>query len=70
MDEKAIETWSKIADLFNVHPRTMIRRRDELLKAGIIFYKKRRHGQKAIVSAFPSRLKDWMQSKSIEGKYF
>lgn len=69
-DEKVIETWAEIAKMFNVHPRTMMRRRRELQGAGIIFYRKRRHGQKPVVMAFPSLLKLWVQRKSMEGKIF
>jgi hypothetical protein len=70
VDERAIETWPRIAEMFNVHPRTMMRRKKELQSMGIIFYRKRRPGEKPVVMAFPSLLKLWMQRKSMAGKNF
>lgn len=66
--ERAIEGWEKIASMFNVTARTMIRRRQELRDAGVIFYRSR--GKRRVVCAFPSLLKAWVSKKSAHGEDF
>jgi hypothetical protein len=69
-EETAIEGWTAIAKMFGIDKRSMIRRRDELLEAGIIWYGKKRVGRKChkVVRAFPTNLKSWQIKKSAKGE--
>ena len=69
-DEKMLETWPEIAKVFSVSPRTMMRRKKELKADGIIFYRKRKAGEKRVVCAFPSILRLWIQRKGMDGENF
>jgi len=72
MTESAIEGWDQIAAMFNVSTRTVQRRKEELERAGAIFYRwKSSKGRKVrVVCAFPSSLRTWMAEKSKKGEPF
>ncbi len=76
-DETAIQGWTRIAAVFGVHRRTMMRRAREMERAGIIFYRKvpcltksGSHFPQRCVFAFPYALKMWAAKKSIDGEKF
>ena len=69
-EETAIHGWNAIARLFGVSTRSMMRRRRELLEAGVIFYMQMGQPRKRVVSAFPSALKAWISLKSAKGEDF
>lgn len=69
MSETAIIGWKAIARMFGVSPRTMIKRRKELLAYGVIFYMHLGRPPKKRVCAFPSLLQRWTIIKQDrEGK--
>ena len=68
--EKVIRGWNNIAEMFGVHPRTMIRRKKELQEAGVIFYMTIGQPKHRVVCAFPSLLKVWMAKKAAQGEEF
>ena len=68
--EVAIRGWANIARIFNCPERTMIRRRDDLRRHGVIFYRVEGRPPRKYVYAFPSLLKAWMIKKASEGNNF
>ena len=68
MEEKAIQTWPKIAEYLGVSRAKAITLKDELIEAGAIFYIRRRGGLRPKVAAFPSRLRLWTSLKAQRGE--
>jgi len=69
-EEKAIQGWGNIAAIFGVHPRTMMRRKEELKQAGVIFYMTLGQPKRRVVCAFPSLLRTWISRKAAKGEDF
>jgi len=67
-NEQAIIGWKAIARMFNISLRSMIKRRDEMLNSGAIFYMNLGKPPHKRVSAFPSVLKAWQIRKSAKGE--
>lgn len=68
--EVAIRGWVNIARMFNCSQRTMMRRRDDLRRHAVIFYRVEGRPPRKYVYAFPSLLKAWMIKKASEGNNF
>lgn len=68
--EKSIEGWLAIAELFQVSTRTMIKRKEELQKSGAIYYRIKGKPPRKVVCAFPSKLKQWIADKSKKNELF
>lgn len=68
-EETAITGWLSIAKMFDVDIRTIMRRKDELIDAGAIFYKWTGSPPHKVVCAFPSVLKAWISKKSAKGEF-
>jgi len=66
--EQAIPGWEAIAFSLNMNIRTAIRRKDELIQAGVIFYMIKGRPPRRQVYHFPSRLKTWTGLKSMAGE--
>jgi len=67
--EVALEGWEEIAAMFKVSPKTMMRRRKELLQSGAVFYMlKGTQPARKVVCAFPSILKIWVSKKAARGE--
>jgi len=66
--EIAVQGWQAIARSVGWSLRSAYRRRDELKKAGVIFYRKTGRPPKKAVFHFPSRLRDWIAVKSVAGE--
>lgn len=67
-EEHAIVGWKDIAKMFNIHPQTMMRKRDELIEAGAIYYMMKGRPPYKTVCAFPSVLKAWIALKARKGE--
>jgi len=71
MFETAICGWSEICRLLgHVNRRTMMRRRDDMLRHGVIFYRVTGKPPRKNVYAFPSIIKAWTMKRASEGKMF
>lgn len=68
--EQTLEGWVEIAVMFRVSKQTMIKRKDELQKAGAIFYKVKGSPLHKVVCAFPSSPRKWIADKSKRGEFF
>ena len=68
--EVAIRGWSEIARMFACPERTIMRRRDDLRRHGVIFYRVEGRPPRRYVYAFPSVLKAWAIKNASEGKNF
>jgi len=62
--------WDAIADVFKVSKQTMIKRKDELMEYGAIFYQYKGRPPRRVVCAFPSMLKTWAGTKTTKGNIF
>ena len=69
-DEKIIQGWSAIAEMFDCSVRKMQSYRKELRDGGFIFYKNMGLPPRLTVCAFPSSLKRWIAIKSAKGEIF
>ena len=69
-EEKVIQGWENIANVFGIHPSTMRRRKKELQNAGVIFYMITGQPKRKVVCAFPSLLKAWISRKAARGEKF
>ena len=69
-DEKIIQGWSAIADMFGCSIRKMQSYRKELREGGFIFYKNMGLPPRLTVCAFPSSLKRWIAIKSSKNENF
>ena len=65
--ERALIGWKPIAQMFGVTDRTMKSRREELLRAGVIFYMNHGCPPRKRVCAFPSLLMRWVMLKGSKG---
>lgn len=68
IDEEALIGWSEIGRVFHKTARSMIKRKNEMQKHGIIFYTWDGKPPKLKCCAFPSILKAWTIEKSLKGE--
>ena len=68
--ERAVQGWAPICDTLGCSRWTAMRRKDELRKAGVIFYMTQGRPPKKNVYHFPSRLRAWIGLKSAKGENF
>jgi len=62
LENELITTWKGIADYLKISIRTLQRRKNELRKNGVIFYRKKGRPPRIEVAAFKSRLIDFFGS--------
>jgi hypothetical protein len=70
MPEQALIGWKAIAEMFQCSPRSMMRRKSELIQCGAIFYQFQGRPPRRIVCAFPSCLKEWIMIKGSKNETF
>lgn len=68
MEEKMLIGWSEIGRFFNKTARSMIKRKNEMIKKGVIFYTWDGKPPKLKCCAFPSLLMAWTMGKSSKGE--
>jgi len=69
-NETVIRGWENIAKYFGVTGRTMLRRRKELIDAGVVFYMRTGWPPRKVACAFPSMLKAWITAKAAKKEEF
>jgi hypothetical protein len=67
-EEIAILGWKAIGRMFHKSTVSMIKRREELLSCGAIFYTWVGKPRRRVVAAFPSTLKLWATLKGQKGE--
>ena len=67
-NETPIFGWERISQVLGVNIRTAYRRREELLRAGVIFYKRIGRAHRKTACAYISLLKAWTIKKSLLGE--
>ena len=68
-EEVALEGWEAIGALFGKRPQNMLKRKQEMLEDGVIFYSKQGGPPPSKkVLAFPSVLKRWAIAKTTRGE--
>lgn len=68
--EKAVPGWRAVCLTLDCSRWTAMRRRNELKKAGVIFYMTKGRPPRRQVYHFPSRLRAWIGLKSSKGENF
>jgi DNA-binding Lrp family transcriptional regulator len=68
-DRRLIVGWAGIAQFVGVSIRTMLRRRSELKRKGVIFYHLVGSPPRREVGAYESTLIDWVENKAKRGGY-
>ena len=68
-DNRLLVGWEGIAQFLGVSKRTMMRRREELVENGVIFYHLVGSPPRKEVAAYVSRVKDWIAEKAKKGGY-
>jgi len=66
--ERAIFGWPAIAGMFNKTTQAMIRRKQELMSCGVIFYTWVGRPKHKRVAAFPTMLMRWASMKALKGE--
>jgi hypothetical protein len=69
MTERALMGWREIAEFMRWSESKAKRKKDELLKAGVIFYSRTGRPPILSVQAFPAVLQDWIMRKSLKRKF-
>ena len=71
MNDRYLSGWKEIADFFEVHERTVLRRRTQLEDHGVVWYKhSNTSGASYNACAYESKLKDWCAYLTKKGEKF
>jgi len=71
--EHAKEGWKALAEYVGVSKRTLMRRRDELKSAGVIYYRikiMQNGGKQRVMFWFPTAILSYFLKKSEKGEMF
>jgi hypothetical protein len=66
--ETAVPGWESIALTLNCSVQTAIKKKEEFMAAGVIFYRMVGRPPQKRVFHFPSRLREWTGLKAAKGE--
>ncbi len=68
LPEEPVWGWENISRILGLSDRSARRRRDEMLKSGVIGYGYRGRCKRRQIKAYPSVLKSWVLRKNAQGE--